>query len=1148
MQKRKSIFLSLLVILVCFISLFATNANAAQVTDQPSDGIIVSAEEDYCGCCHEHNHSGFFSKISCIFCKITMFFKGIFGKAEENPQHKYALTSERAATCAVAGNKVYTCLVCDKTETYTFDKLEHTPIVMPAKEPTCTATGLTEGSKCAVCRKVLTAQKKIEKRGHTLVQVNAQPADCKNSGWKAYEYCAMCDYTTYAELAAFGHTATVDAAVAPTCTATGLSEGKHCSVCNEVLVPQNIVPALGHAQAIEPAVAPTCTTTGLTEGKYCPVCDAVLAAQETVAALGHTAAEAVVENNIAPTCTDKGSFDSVVYCSVCDAQLSREKNEIPANGHTDGAAATCTQAQTCTVCQAVLTAALGHTEVTDAAVAPTCTATGLTEGKHCSVCNEVLTARETVSALGHTDGAAATCTQAQTCTVCQAVLTAAFGHTEVTDAAVAPTCTATGLTEGKHCSVCNEVLTAQETVSAFGHTAASAVKENEVAPDCENAGAYDSVVYCSVCGAQLSREKKVIPANGHIAGAAATCTTAQTCTVCQKVLAIAKGHTEVVDNAMAPTCTATGLTEGKHCSVCNVVLAAQTVVPAKGHTEVVDAAVAPTCTATGLTEGKHCSVCNVVLAAQTVVPAKGHTEVVDAAVAPTCTATGLTEGKHCSACNAVLSAQNVVPARGHEHSIISDVVGYAYNHATNAGKNTIVYSCTRCNDQKNVTTSDYAAIIENNNGITLYSTVDSALAASVSGDTVAVIKDAALGANATVPAGVMLLIPCDDAMTAYLANGYNPHLSGKTGTAVLYRTLTIPAGVTLTVKGTVLVNAVTGREDGGSVVGYGNSGNYGRIALGGEIIVASGGLFDCSGYVLNNGGQTTLQAGSTMYETCDIVKWRGGSFAASYAVLGRDKFFPIYESHLRNMQVPLRVEYGAEHFATAQMFGDTKMHCARNPQISYADKTKCNAIIRLKQNAYVIREIDTVNNREIYNFYGDINFVSSSMSIAYKGIPYNLTTNLADFYQYDGDTTFNFYAGNFAIKESFAFLPGGEVHIFNGANVVLDSGAGFAMFDQGFYEHDGKSMSEAYRYTKGRPDAFMRIYAGGTLNASASNAELLGLVYELPDSNLQLGNSATISKTFKVPNDDSFKVIAIPPDLGDTGDYPLSLHRVSVTE
>ena len=95
---------------------------------------------------------------------------------------------------------------------------------------------------------------------------------------------------------------------------------------------------------------------------------------------------------------------------------------------------------------------------------------------------------------------------------------------------------------------------------------------------------------------------------------AATCTTegtqARTCEVCGKVetqTIKALGHKEVVDKAVAATCTKTGLTEGKHCSACNAVIKAQETVPAKGH-KYVDTVVKPTYTAQGYTLHK-CSVC-----------------------------------------------------------------------------------------------------------------------------------------------------------------------------------------------------------------------------------------------------------------------------------------------------------------------------------------------------------------------------------------------------------------------------------------------------------------------------------------------------------------------------------------------------------
>ncbi len=62
----------------------------------------------------------------------------------------------------------------------------------------------------------------------------------------------------------------------------------------------------------------------------------------------------------------------------------------------------------------------------------------------------------------------------------------------------------------KTCSVCSATEG-----SALGHTNAIAVKENEVAPDCDDAGSYDSVIYCSVCKAEVSRENVTVDALGH---------------------------------------------------------------------------------------------------------------------------------------------------------------------------------------------------------------------------------------------------------------------------------------------------------------------------------------------------------------------------------------------------------------------------------------------------------------------------------------------------------------------------------------------------------------------------------------------------------------------------------------------------------
>ena len=441
---------------------------------------------------------------------------------------------------------------------------------------------------------------------------------------------------------ALGHTEVDLEAKAPTCTETGLTEGVKCSVCDEVLVAQEVVPAKGHTEVTDAAVAADCTNTGFTEGKHCSVCNEVLVAQEVVPAKGHT-------------------------------------------------------------------------EVTEAAVAPDCINTGLTEGKYCEVCGVVLVAREEVPAKGHTE--------------------------EVVPGKAA-TCTESGLTDGKKCSVCGETLLEQENINALGHkdnegdfkcdvcgaklctdhVAGEAKIENEKEATCTETGSYDSVVYCSVCGYVMSRETVTTPAKGHteeaVPGKAATCTETgltdgKKCSVCGETLAAqeeiaALGHTEEAVPGKAATCTETGLTDGKKCSVCGETLVAQEEIKALGHTEEVVPGKAATCTEAGLTDGKKCSVCGETLAAQEENKALGHTEEVVPGYAATCTETGLTDGKKCSVCGETLAAQEEIAALG--HSKVYDLNGsivYNYSDATyDLSAVTVSENCSNCSDSETITVTD----------------------------------------------------------------------------------------------------------------------------------------------------------------------------------------------------------------------------------------------------------------------------------------------------------------------------------------------------------------------------------------------------------------------------------------------------------
>jgi hypothetical protein len=110
--------------------------------------------------------------------------------------------------------------------------------------------------------------------------------------------------------------------ILPTCTADGAMIHT-CTICGDIFT--EVILATGHEEVIDAAVAPTCTENGLTEGCHCDTCGEKLVEQQVILATGHAYEMVVTE----PTCTKAGY--TTCTCATCgDSYVT---DEVAAFGH-----------------------------------------------------------------------------------------------------------------------------------------------------------------------------------------------------------------------------------------------------------------------------------------------------------------------------------------------------------------------------------------------------------------------------------------------------------------------------------------------------------------------------------------------------------------------------------------------------------------------------------------------------------------------------------------------------------------------------------------------------------------------------------------------------------------------------------------------
>ncbi len=406
--------------------------------------------------------------------------------------HSYAWITDEEATCAEAGIKHEECSECH------YKKNENTPILATGNhnyewiidtEATCAKAGIKH-EECSVCHDKQNENTSIPATfKHEYNKVETDPT-CTEGGYSTYTCIGCGDVYIDDPVVATGHKPETVKGYDSTCTKTGLTDGKKCSVCGITIEAQQPIPVKAHSYSTK-ITTPTCQTQGYTT-YTCSVCGYSYN-DDYKDVVDHMYAE-VNDDAKAPTCTKDGltGYKQCIWC-----QTKTTPVVIPATGHswsawTTKTPATCkayeVQTRSCSACGETQTRDYvdgGYAEhkYTDVAGKDaTCLEGGYTAHKLCSVCGDKL-GYSTTTATGHSWGAWAT-EKPKTCTSYEI--------------------------QARYCAGCNDKQTRENVDGGYADHSYKPV--TGVDATCDEAG-YSDHELCETCGGTKGYTE--IPAKGH---------------------------------------------------------------------------------------------------------------------------------------------------------------------------------------------------------------------------------------------------------------------------------------------------------------------------------------------------------------------------------------------------------------------------------------------------------------------------------------------------------------------------------------------------------------------------------------------------------------------------------------------------------